>query len=252
MDFNTDSELLFKNDINMYLYNYDIDYHKTENYSLDECLNYNNIFTNQEINNTPLSMIYNSNNNEKIQTIHSVNVKNNINTVPFKKLKFPNKSRLINNFELHCAENYKKEKEYHEEKQLIPQNNLIDKKNKKICYISGCKSKLYKDVLCKYHYNYHNNSLCEIPNCRNMVKKNKLCYKHCRPLCVFKNCKNNCLINSTYCKIHYEEKNIIQECDYNNINSIIDDLNVYFSTNNCESIISDYDILQNNYKTYII
>lgn len=264
MDFNLDNklsngELLFQNDINTYLYNCDLDYHKIENYILSDCLNYNDDMSiiQENDDNTPLAKLYSIENNEKTYKINSNDTKNNINAIPFKKLKFPSTSNLITNFELHSAENYKKEKETYVIDKSIPINNLINKKNKKICYVSLCKSKLYKDILCKYHYNYHNNNICEVPNCRNMIKKNKLCYKHCRPLCLSKNCKNNTLINSNFCKRHYHENNTIDaiitpECEYNNMNSLINELNVYIDTNDSESIISDYDILQNEFKTYII
>lgn len=252
MNFNTDNkitnnELLFQNDISTYLYNYDLDYHKTEgsaiSYNID---NY-----------TLLSQLYEKEIIESTYKIDNNIVKNNINTVPFKKLKFPSSSNLITHFELHSANDYKKETKPDVIDNSIPLNNLKNKRNKKICYVALCKSKLYKDILCKYHYNQKNNNICEVHKCKNMVKKDKLCYKHCKPLCLFKNCKNNTIINSNFCKKHYDEKNtidaiIIPDFRNNNMNSLINELNNYIDTNDCESIISDYDSLNDDYKTYII
>lgn len=255
VNFNTDNKisnnpLLFQNDINTYLYNYDFDYHKTEDSPISYCLDAGN-------DDTPLSQLYEKEIIEKAYKIDNNIIKNNINAVPFKKLKFPSTSNLITHFELHSAENFKKEKESYLKENPIPLSNLKNKKNKKICYVALCKSKLYKDILCKYHYNQKNNNICEVHKCKNMVKKDKLCYKHCRPLCLSKNCKNNTVINSNFCKRHFDENNTIDtiikpDCEYSNMNSLITELNNYIDTNDCESIISDYDVLQNDYKSYIV
>jgi len=69
-----------------------------------------------------------------------------------------------------------------------------------------CKYKVYKEELCKYHYNVKYNNNCKIEGCRNMIKIHGLCYKHIKPICILKNCKNYTYKNYELCNRHLAER----------------------------------------------